>query len=240
VPDYDARLVALYDLDNPDGPDHDHVRALADEIDARSIVDLGCGTGLLTVSLARPGRRVVGIDPSATMLAYAATRPGADDVTWVRGDSRHIPAGLFDLATMTGNVAQHIPDPAWPRTLTDLHAALRDGGALVFETRNPHARAWVTWAGAEPTSRQTAHGPLREWMETDELAPGRVLLTAYNEFEDTGDLVVEHVTLEFRSREQIERQLADAGFVVTQVWGDWSRSPWTDDSPLMVVEARRG
>lgn len=239
MPDYDARLVALYDLDNPDGPDHDHVRALADEIDARSVVDLGCGTGLLTVSLARPGRRVVGIDPSTTMLAYAAARPGGHAVTWVLGDSRDIPAGSFDLAVMSGNVAQHIPDPAWRRTLTDLHAALRDGGTLVFETRNPHARAWLTWADAEPTSRPTAHGPLREWMETDEVQPGRVVLTAYNEFPDTGELVVEHLTLEFRSREQIQRQLADAGFVVSHVWGDWSRTPWTNESPLMVVEARR-
>lgn len=46
----DADLVALYDLDNPGGDDHAYYRALADEVDARLIVDLGCGTGLLTRS----------------------------------------------------------------------------------------------------------------------------------------------------------------------------------------------
>jgi SAM-dependent methyltransferase len=239
VPDYDARLVELYDTDNPDGPDHDHVRALADEIGAQAILDVGCGTGLLTASLVRADRRVVGVDPSSTMLAYAAGRPGGGEVTWVLGDSRNIPGGGFDLAVMSGNVAQHIPDPAWERTLSDICLALRHGGVLVFETRNPRARAWTTWAAAEPTSRPTSHGPLREWMEVDELQPGRVLLTAYNEFTDTGELVIENVTLEFREREQIEQQLGAAGFTITHVWGDWSRTAWSDDSPLMVFEARR-
>ena len=238
MPDFDARLVELYDVDNPDGPDHDYVRALADEIGAQSVVDVGCGTGLLTVSLARPGRRVVGVDPSTTMLTYAARRSGGGAVSWILGDSRAIVGDLFDLAVMSGNVAQHIPDPAWERTLSDIRSALRDEGALVFESRNPRVRAWTTWAG-EPTTRSTDHGPLGEWMEVDEFQPGRVLLTAYNQFADTGELVIEDVTLEFREREQIERQLAGAGFEVTHVWGDWSRTPFTDDSPLMVFEARR-
>lgn len=238
MPDYDARLVELYDIDNPAGPDLDYVRTLADEIGARSILDLGCGTGLVTVGLARPGRRVVGVDPSTTMLTYAADRPGGSGVTWLLGDSRDIPDGHVDLAVMTGNVSQHIPDAAWERTLSDLHRSLHDGGVLTFESRNPRVRAWATWSG-ERTVRQTDHGPLREWMEVDELQPGRVRLTAYNEFTDTGELVVEHVVLEFREREQIEQQLGEAGFEVVHLWGDWSRAPFTDASPLLVFEVRR-
>ncbi|RIJ15014.1 class I SAM-dependent methyltransferase, partial [Clavibacter michiganensis subsp. insidiosus] len=76
MPDLDPRLVALYDGDNPDGPDHDFDRALAEEVGARSVLDLGCGTGMLTVSLATAGRRVVGVDPSAAMLDVARGRPG--------------------------------------------------------------------------------------------------------------------------------------------------------------------
>jgi 2-polyprenyl-3-methyl-5-hydroxy-6-metoxy-1,4-benzoquinol methylase len=67
----DMGLVELYDIDNPAVEDHAYYRALADEVDARSIVDLGCGTGLLTRSLATPGRTVIGIDPSRTMLDHA-------------------------------------------------------------------------------------------------------------------------------------------------------------------------
>lgn len=238
--DYDPRIVALYDNDNPDGPDHAYVRRLADEVGARSIIDVGCGTGILTVTLARPGRRVVGVDPSAAMLAYARRRPEGDTVEWIHGDSQNIPPGPFDLAVMTGNVAQHIPDPQWQRTLADIHRALRDGGVLVLESRNPAVRAWETWVSSEPTTRQTAHGALREWNEIQLLGCGVVRLIAHNVFEDSGDHVVESDDLVFRDRKAIEEQLHEAGFTVDAVHGDWVDSAFTENSPFVIVRARRG
>ena len=86
--DMDPRLVALYDLDNSAGPDHDYFRALTDRLEAHTIVDLGCGTGMLTATLARSDRRVVGIDPDQEMLNFARARPGGADVQWLHGDSR--------------------------------------------------------------------------------------------------------------------------------------------------------
>jgi 2-polyprenyl-3-methyl-5-hydroxy-6-metoxy-1,4-benzoquinol methylase len=47
-----AVLVGPYDLNDPGGEDHAFYRTLADQIDAHSIIDLGCGAGLLTRSLA--------------------------------------------------------------------------------------------------------------------------------------------------------------------------------------------
>lgn len=238
--EYDPRLVELYDDDNPDGPDHDFYRELADEMGAQSIVDIGCGTGILTVSFARPGRTVVGIDPSPNMLAYAANRPDSAGVRWILGDSRNIPRQVFDYAVMTGNVAQHIPDTAWERTLSEIRDALRKGGILAFECRNPRARAWEAWSRNKPTTRGTAHGPLREWMDVRETGPGQVLLTTHSVFEAGRDHIIEELTLAFRECELIQAQLRDAGFSVSEVWGSWDRIPWSTHSPVMIFEARRG
>ena len=60
-------------------------RGLAAEVGARHIVDLGCGTGLITCDLARRGYRMIGVDPSAGMVALARQRAGGEQVRWIVG-----------------------------------------------------------------------------------------------------------------------------------------------------------
>lgn len=236
--DYDARIVDLYDGDNPDGDDHDYYRSLADRNGARSVLDVGCGTGILTVSFAATDRRVVGVDPSHAMLTYARNRPGADTVTWIEGDTRAVMEGDFDLIVMTGNVAQHIPDPDWERTLADLRALAHDRAILAFDSRNPAARAWESWHQPEPTVRDTMHGPLKEWYEVTELDDGKVLLRAFNVLVATGEHVLQEELLTFRDRDAITDQLKHAGFEVSDVWGDRNQTPFAGHEPIMVFEAR--
>lgn len=235
---YAARLVDLYDADNPDGPDHDYYRELAARHAANSILDLGCGTGILTVTFAGPGRRVTGVDPSAAMLGYARRRPGAQAVRWVHGDSRLLPDGPYDLMVMTGNVAQHIADPQWQRTLSDLRARAAAGAVLAFESRNPAARAWETWGQEEPEIRHTPHGPLAERCTVTEQGHGRVLLRFDNHFLATGERIGQETLLTFRDRSTLARQLHAAGFKVSAVWGTWRRTPFRGHEPIMVFEAR--
>ena len=238
--DYDARIVELYDLDNPDGPDHEFFRRLADRLAARSIVDLGCGTGLLTVTLAQQGRSVVGVDPSPAMLDFARRRAGADRIRWVTGDSSAIDVTDADLVIMSGNVAQHIIGAEWPRTLTDARAALRPGGVLAFESRNPDARAWEDWAAEGTTVRDTRHGQLTEWTEVSGPDPGGVVeLRFHTRFERSGDDIVEFEALAFRSRADIEHDLSAAGLVTDSVSGDWDGTPFGGREPIMVFLAHR-
>lgn len=234
----DPRLVDLYDGDNPDGSDHGFYRGLADGVGARRILDLGCGTGMLTVSLATGGRTVVGIDPSEAMLGIARRRPGTERVQWICGDSRSIPQGEFDFALMTGNVAQHVGDGDWSCTLTDLRAALREGGTLAFESRNPARRVWESWASEPVSERDTPHGRLREWIEASEHSRDRISMGFHNFFIETGEEVVDEMSLAFRGRDEVEADLAAAGFVVDSVFGGWGSTPFREGDPLMVFCAR--
>ncbi len=154
-------MAAIYDEDNPDGPDHDFYRALAQELNAKTIVDLGCGTGILTVTLAGAGRKVTGIDPASAMLDVARAREGGNSVQWVQGYSSQIKPNSADLVLMTGNVAMHILGQAWKQTLSDIAQGLNLGGVLAFETRNPDARAWEKW-NKTGRKRMTSAGVLHE------------------------------------------------------------------------------
>jgi SAM-dependent methyltransferase len=154
----DPRLVAIYDTVNAytAASQPGFYAQLAAELGVSLILDLGCGTGLITCELARQGYRLIGVDPAPSMLDIARDRPYGDRVRWIDGDASQLGAPDADLAIMTGHVAQFfLADDSWHATLTALHAALRPGGRLAFESRNPGARQWE---GGGPAT------PARRWM----------------------------------------------------------------------------
>ncbi|WP_406047710.1 class I SAM-dependent methyltransferase [Kribbella sp. NBC_00889] len=236
----DKELVELYDVDNPAGDDHDYFRRLADTIGATKVVDLGCGTGLLTRSLVTPGRVVTGIDPSATMLNFARRQPGAEAVTWIDGDASAIAStGDIDLVVSSGNTMMHIPDDDLPSALKSCAGALRPGGVMAFESRNPATRAWEGWSRqATYGERDTSVGHLREWIEVTEVDGGRVVFDAHNLFDDGRDAVYT-TTLYFRAAAEITAALEDADFGAVTVQGGWHNEPATPTSRLLVVQAAK-
>ena len=237
----DPRLVELYDSENPRGADTDFYLSLAMDLDARLILDLGCGTGLLTRELAVDGRRVVGVDPSSAMLAVARRQPDADRVRWVEGYSDALGAPEADLLVMTGNVAQvFLDDEEWYATLRDIHAALRPGGHLAFESRNPDDRAWEQWNREATYERyDSPHGPMESWIELVDVGNGRVRLKGHNVFADTGEIVVVSSELRFRDLSELTDSLTATGFTVEHVYGDWDHGPLVGVSRVMVFVARR-
>lgn len=237
----DPRLAAIYDADNPDGPDHDYFRALADRIDAKRIVDLGCGTGILTATLTGPDRNVVGIDPAPAMLDYATQRPNGDAVEWRLGTSELIDTHSADLIVMSGNVAMHILDQAWHAALGDIARGLRPGGVLAFESRNPAAEAWKEWSH-ELTERETSEGRLRESTTiTPPNEQGILTMHCHNDFVDNGGVLDVEDQLQFRTAQQLTTDLDAAGLTVQRMWRDWGQTPFTDTPAerFMVVEATR-
>lgn len=241
----DPRSVATYDVENTGRRDHDFYLALADELGARDVVDLGCGTGVFCVDLAHRGIRAVGVDPAATILEAARSRPGGDLVTWVHGTAADVAPGSADLVVMMGHVAQYFVDEAeWAATLAACRRILRDGGRLTFETRNPD-RGWPQrWTHARTTST-LPHPDGGEFTSSVEVVEVVGPPTSFTETHvgrtvlPDGDVVEHAETLRFRNEQEIRGSLAEAGFVVEQVWGDWGRGPMTPDSDELIVLARR-
>jgi SAM-dependent methyltransferase len=218
----DPTLAALYDPLDPDRSDLDAYVAIVDELGARSVLDVGCGTGTFACLLALRGIEVVGVDPAGASLDVARRKPGADRVRWLHGDAATLPPRpplQVDLATMTANVAQvFLTDDAWTATLRGVHAALAPGGHVVLETRVPARRAWEGWVRDETFVRVDVPGLgiVESWTDLAEVALPLV------SFHDTtvlpdGRVLRSDSTLRFRSREEVEASLAACGFVVEDV-----------------------
>lgn len=215
----DPRLARLYDPLDPDRSDLEAYAAIAAELGARSVLDVGCGTGTFALMLARQGIEVVGVDPAGASLDVARDKPGADRVRWVHGDATTLPPLRVDLAVMTANVAQvFLTDEAWEATLLGVHGALRPGGHLVLETRVPARRAWEEWDGSPSTTEVPGLGPVTRWDVVTEVRDEPLLVSfeAHTVLPDGQDLVSTS-TLRFRGREELDASLRRAGFAVAEV-----------------------
>lgn len=216
----DPRLAELYDPLDPDRSDLDVYAAIAGELGARSVLDVGCGTGTFACMLAARGLTVVGVDPAGASLDVARGKPGADRVTWIHGDATALPTLDVDLATMTANVAQvFLTDDDFAATLRGIHDALRPGGHLVFETRDPARRAWLEW------NRESTHdcvdipgiGVVETWMDVIRVAGELVTFRDTNRFDEDGTAIVSESTLRFRGKDAVTEHLRRAGFAVLEV-----------------------
>jgi ubiquinone/menaquinone biosynthesis C-methylase UbiE len=214
------RLAELYDVLDPDRSDLEVYAALAHELGARTVLDIGCGTGTFAVMLAAAGVRVVGLDPAEASLDVARRKPGADLVTWIQADVSALPDLAVDLVTMTANVAQvFVTDLEWAQVLQASWRALRPGGYLVVESRVPAARAWERWT-REHTYQRTevaGVGGVETWIDLIEVTATTVSFRGTCVFSQDGAVLTSDSTLRFRDRDEITGSLRAAGFSAPEV-----------------------
>lgn len=269
---------------------------LAGERGTLAIIDLGCGSGQLTCELAKQGHHLIGVEPSDAMLGLARKRAtielveplvayakqlSADStsgsqsrsispVRWLHGGAQNLGAFEADLAVMTGHVAQFfLEDESWQQALRSIHAALKPGGHLAFECRNPLVQPFLKASRqvAQRESQISEHSECMEYSEHSEhidwpsdtnrrkvfdpvagavewwfqllsVEGERVLYEIHYLFESTGEKAISVNELRFRSRDQLQKSLLDAGFAVECVYGNWDFQLADGDSPEFIFVAR--
>ncbi len=231
------QLARIYDVLDPDRSDLDAYVRTAQELGARRVLDIGCGTGVFALLLADRGIDVVGVDPAEASIDVARGKPGSERVRWICGDATGLPPLQVDLATMTANVAQEVVDPqAWQRTLRGVYEALRPGGHLVFETRDPARRAWEEWnrEASYSVTEIPGVGAVESWVQLVEVSWPLVTFRWTYVFAADGQVLTSGSTLLFRERREVEAELVAQGYVVDDVRGAPDR-PGRE----FVFEARR-
>lgn len=215
-----------------------------------AVLELGCGTGRITVPVARTGAMIVGIDRSAEMLARGRTRLRRSKLTraarLVRGDIRALPFKKrpgFALVMAPYGILQSLTrEKDLKATLASVHSVLRRGGLFVIDLV-PDLPRWdeysdrVSMSGTAPGGRRIT---LIESVRQDRDRGLTIFDQQYVERRG-GKKHIRRFSLTFRtlSVRQMARRLEAAGFEVGAVLGDYQGGPWDPRSDTWVLVASK-
>jgi ubiquinone/menaquinone biosynthesis C-methylase UbiE len=237
----ESSLAELYDVLNTWGRAGDDEFYLGLVMAADSVLDVGCGTGLLLRRAREVGHtgRLCGLDPAKAMLDQARSRA---DVEWILGDLSSVRRDHeFDLVVVTGHAFQvFVEDDDLRASLAAIRAALTDGGRFAFETRNPLVRAWEGWTPDKAVEVVNAAGAVvRVAREVQTPVDGDVVhFTTTFTSPSWARPQVSQSSLRFLDADSLASFLSDAGLAIDQQFGDWARHPLTDTSPEIITIAR--
>ena len=218
------------------------------------VLELGCGTGRVSLPLARAGVDLVGIDRSAPMLARArarrtqsAVRPqsAVRNPQFVRGDIRTLPfrAKAFAMVLAPYGILQSLIRPRdLTATLTSVARVLEAGGTFGIDLV-PDVPRWKEYrnrvqlrgrsGGAELTLVESVAHDRRRRLTTFE--------QVYLERRD-GRTREHRFDLTFRTLtvKAMTKQLERAGFGVRAVLGDYAGRPWDERADVWIILAGKG
>lgn len=202
------------------------------------LLDLGCGTGTLTLLLAEAGFDVVGADLSSDMLAVAADKGLAVNLSpsrWRCQDMRELrfPRASFDLVTCACDGFNYLRSPAeLGQTLQGIASCLKPEGLLLFDLHSEHKMRQVFSGGQ--FVQESADGYCIWTSEFDEQT-GDCLheMTIFSRHR--GDLYLrsdESHHQHYFSPEDVAALLQQTGFSLLRVLA------WGTEAPLTPVDER--
>jgi SAM-dependent methyltransferase len=239
-----------YDLTDADrAPFIEFYRGLVTD-ETESLLELGCGTGTITIALAREiarrqepsdAVRFVGVDESSRMLTVARARDARVD--WMHGDIRSLPVdGSFDLVISCFNTLQHLlADGDLALAFREARRVLAPDGTFAFDMYRPNLDYLVTpqenRLARAVTDERGRRLQIREDTRYD--ADSRVLTIDWRLVEEGKEDVAPAAATRYHMRqyfpEDVDRLLTAADLVVTDRFGDFDRSSFVPTSKRQVV-----
>jgi SAM-dependent methyltransferase len=219
------------------------------------VLELGCGTGRILLSIARSGVATTGLDGSGEMLArlevkLAAELPSTrEHVTTQRADVTEFDLGrTFPLIIAPFRVFQQLTTiDEQLGCLESVARHLAPGGQFVFDVFNPYFDALVKDRSVEfddtpeftlddgRTFRRTARVPRVRW--TEQVSETELIYYLSDGLKQTR--YVQTFDMRWYLRAELVHLLARVGLIVREIHGDFDRSALTDTSPEQVVVAEK-
>ena len=221
------------------------------------VLELGCGTGRISIPLARAGVPLTGIDRSASMLDYAQRRlrrmKERAHVSLIQGDIRHLPfpegrptrrpPGFAAVIAPYGILQSLLRERDLASTLSEVRRVLRPGGTFGLELV-ADLPSWEEyqrrvslegWRGR----RGGSHVTLVESVRQDRARRRTIFDQEFTERRN-GRRRVHRFSLAFRtlSVPQMARRLEKAGFEISALLGDYRGRAWDARAEVWLILAR--
>jgi SAM-dependent methyltransferase len=236
---YDAP--SLYDAMVPPGPCEAFYTRLAEEAGG-PILELACGTGRLSIPLARAGSSVFGLDLSPAMLRRAtrkAERAGVA-VRFVSGDMRDFDLGRrFPLIVLSCNSLAHLLTAAEVKAcLACVRRHLEPGGIFAFDIVNPDLAALAGAVEDSPRTASSSEGAASACGGYDPVRQVRTLSWRISAPERGEPVRTQPMRLRQFFPQEVPLLLETCGLVLTERFGDFDGHPLARHSLNQVCIAR--
>lgn len=233
----DPELAQFYEVNDHDRLDYDVILKLAHG--AKTVLDLGCGTGVLSARLAK-NADVVAVDPAGAMLDIARERYGSKNLDWIEGDARNVRLNCkFDLIVLSGHAFQVFLTKEDQRdALKTIAAHLSSSGKFVFDSRNPYFPS-----SKERTKTETIHefkhskfGDVEAWNESsyDEHSG---ILTYSNSYRlpNASETKSAEEQIKYTPKSELIELMTEVGLNTIQCFGNWDETPFEETSREIVL-----
>jgi ubiquinone/menaquinone biosynthesis C-methylase UbiE len=214
------------------------------------VLELGCGTGRISLPLSRTGAQIVGIDRSAPMLARAIARTSRTSRSrrrplFVRGDIRALPFvdGGFAMVLAPYGVLQSLVSARDLRqALASVARVLRPGGMFGIDLV-PDVPNWREYSNKTQLRGRARGGTHLTLVESVRQDRKRRLTTFEQRYvERRGSSVREHrfdLTFRTLSVPEMRRKVEQAGFRVKTALGDYRGRPWDARADVWILLAEK-
>jgi SAM-dependent methyltransferase len=213
------------------------------------VLELGCGTGRVSIPLAVKGFDVTGLDTSRPMLDHARkkARDANVSVRWVEGDCRDFDLGRkYSLVIFPFNALAHLHDhESTEACLACVSAHLETTGRFIVDIFNPRLDILLRDA--------SERYPVAEYADPD--GRGTVVITENNVYDSASQInrikwyyrigggsreTVRELNMRIYYPQELNGLLRWNGFAIENKYGDCDRTPFSSASPRQIVVARPG
>ncbi len=235
----------IYDQENADfEPDGEFYLAYAQQIGG-AVLELGCGTGRITIPMAQQGVDITGLDIAPQMIARAKSKAQQLSTQWITADTRDFALSrTFRLIFESGATFQHmLTQGDQENMLARVREHLEPDGCFIVGTIMPNIdllkdeveQEWFTYTQGDKQEVRVSGTQHFDWLSQIKTE------TAIRRWKDlNGQEIVKHAPLSLRYTfpQEMEMLLRHNGFIILESFGDWDKSTLTQASGHIIHVCR--